>query len=207
MLHRPGRSCSTEGNGSMALQARGCQMSIPFVAGPAGAGDGDRAVTRGRRASVAGVRRDLYDDEHEQFRASFRAWLDREARPHAEGWARDGIVPRSWFAAAGRHGFLGMAVPEASGGGGVGDFRFNAVINEEVQASGTGAAGLGLTLHNDICLPYFLRYCTDDQRTRWLPGIASGELITAIAMTEPSIGSDLGSMATTAVRDGDRYLV
>ncbi len=87
------------------------------------------------------------------------------------------------------------------------DFRFNLVINEEVQASGSGAVGLGLTLHNDICLPYFLRYCTDEQRERWLPGIAAGTLITAIAMTEPGIGSDLASMATTALRDGDHYIV
>jgi len=81
------------------------------------------------------------------------------------------------------------------------------VIGEEVQAAGVGGAGLGLTLHNDICLPYFLRYCTDEQRERWLPGIASGELVTAIAMTEPGIGSDLASMSTTALRDGDDYVV
>jgi alkylation response protein AidB-like acyl-CoA dehydrogenase len=87
------------------------------------------------------------------------------------------------------------------------DFRFNLVIGEEVQAAGAGGVGLGITLHNDICLPYFLRYCTDEQRQRWLPGIGSGELITAIAMTEPSMGSDLASMATTAIRDGDRYIV
>jgi alkylation response protein AidB-like acyl-CoA dehydrogenase len=100
-----------------------------------------------------------------------------------------------------------MAVPTEYGGGGVADFRYNLVIGEEVQLAGVGATGLGITLHNDICLPYFLRYCTDDQRRRWLPGIASGELITAIAMTEPGIGSDLASMATTAIRDGDVYHV
>jgi alkylation response protein AidB-like acyl-CoA dehydrogenase len=98
-------------------------------------------------------------------------------------------------------------VPEEYGGGGVEDFRYNLVIGEEVQATGVNAAGLGLTLHNDICLPYFLRYCTDEQRQRWLPGIASGELITAIAMTEPGIGSDLASMTTTALRDGDHYII
>src|SRR4029077_10253593 len=106
-----------------------------------------------------------------------------------------------------RHGFLGMAIPEEFGGGGVADFRYNLVIGEEVKSVGANAAGLGLTFHNDICLPYFLRYCTDEQRARWLPGIASGELITAIAMTEPGIGSDLASMATTARRDGDVYVV
>jgi len=153
------------------------------------------------------MRRALFDDEHEQFRASVRRWLDNEIVPHHLEWDAAGIVPRSVFADAGRHGFVGMAVPEEYGGGGVDDFRYNLVIIEEVQASGVGGAGLGITLHNDICLPYFLRYCTDEQRARWLPGIASGELITAIAMTEPGMGSDLASMATTAVRDGDHYVV
>ena len=151
--------------------------------------------------------RTLFDAEHNELRASFRAWLEKEVVPHKEEWDEAGIVPRSAFAEAGRHGFLGMAIPEEYGGGGVDDFRYNLVIGEEVQAAGTGAAGLGITLHNDICLPYFLRYCTDEQKQRWLPGIASGELITAIAMTEPGIGSDLASMATTARRDGDCYVV
>jgi alkylation response protein AidB-like acyl-CoA dehydrogenase len=153
------------------------------------------------------VQRDLFDESHEQLRSSFRSWLDKEVVPHEREWDAAGIVPRSVFVDAGRHGFLGMAIPEEYGGGGVDDFRYNLVLNEEVQTAGIGGAGLGFTLHNDICLPYFLRYCTDDQRARWLPGIASGELITAIAMTEPSMGSDLASMATTAVRDGDSYIV
>jgi len=153
------------------------------------------------------MQRDLFDDEHEQLRDSFRAWLTNEVLPHRDEWDAAGIVPRELFAAAGTLGFLGFDVPEAYGGAGVRDFRFNLVINEEVQASGSGAVGLGLTLHNDICLPYFLRYCTDEQRARWLPGIAAGTLITAIAMTEPAIGSDLASMSTTAIRDGDHYVV
>ena len=153
------------------------------------------------------MRRDLFEEEHEALRASFRAWLDKEVVPHHLEWEHAGIVPHELFAAAGRHGFLGMAIPEQYGGGGVDDFRYNLVIGEEVQAAGVGGAGLGLTLHNDICLPYFLRYCTDEQRERWLPGIASGELVTAIAMTEPGIGSDLASMSTTALRDGDDYVV
>jgi alkylation response protein AidB-like acyl-CoA dehydrogenase len=153
------------------------------------------------------VERTLFEPEHEQFRSSFRRWLDKEIVPHHEEWEHDGIVPREVFAAAGAHGFLGMAIPEEHGGGGIDDFRYNLVIGEEVQAAGVASAGLGLTLHNDICLPYFLSYCTDEQKARWLPGIASGELITAIAMTEPGIGSDLASMKTTAIRDGDRYVV
>ena len=153
------------------------------------------------------MNRTLFEPEHEALRASFRAWLDKEVVPHREEWDAAGIVPRELFAEAGRHGFLGMAIPEGFGGGGAPDFRYNLVIGEEVQAAGTGAVGLGLTLHNDICLPYFLRYCSDEQSRRWLPGIASGELITAIAMTEPGIGSDLASMSTTARRDGDYYIV
>jgi alkylation response protein AidB-like acyl-CoA dehydrogenase len=153
------------------------------------------------------MKRDLFDDEHEQVRASFRSWLAKEVMPHREEWDDAGIVPREVFAAAGAHGFLGFDIPEEFGGAGVHDFRFNLVISEEVQAAGAGAVGLGLTLHNDICLPYFLRYCTDEQRARWLPGIASGDLITAIAMTEPGMGSDLASMATSALRDGDHYVV
>ncbi|HET6966327.1 MAG TPA: acyl-CoA dehydrogenase family protein [Acidimicrobiales bacterium] len=153
------------------------------------------------------MNRTLLEAEHEALRTSFRAWLEKEVVPHKAEWSAAGIVPRSLFTDAGRHGFLGMAIPEEFGGGGVADFRYNLVIGEEVQAVGAGAAGLGLTLHNDICLPYFLRYCTEEQKERWLPGIASGQLITAIAMTEPGIGSDLASMSTTARRDGDSYVV
>jgi alkylation response protein AidB-like acyl-CoA dehydrogenase len=153
------------------------------------------------------VERAIFDDEHDAFRASFRQFLDKEVVPHLDQWERDGIAPRSLFERAGASGFLGMAAPEALGGGGVDDFRFNLVIGEEVQATGAGGAGLGLTLHNDICLPYFLSLGTEEQLARWVPGICSGALITAIAMTEPGIGSDLASMTTTAMRDGDAYVV
>jgi alkylation response protein AidB-like acyl-CoA dehydrogenase len=153
------------------------------------------------------MQRDLFDEEHELFRRSFRRWLEKEMVPHNREWEDAQIVPHELFSAAGAHGFLGMAVPTEHGGGGNDDFRYNLVIGEEIQYAGVNAAGLGITLHNDICLPYFLRYCDDGQRERWLPGIASGELVTAIAMTEPGIGSDLASMATTAIRDGDHYVV
>jgi alkylation response protein AidB-like acyl-CoA dehydrogenase len=153
------------------------------------------------------MRRTLFDDDHDAFRESFRAFLDKEVVPHQVEWDAAGIVPRELFTTAGRHGFLGMDVPEEHGGGGVRDFRFNAVIAEEVMRCGAAAAGLGISLHNDICLPYFLAYCNEEQQARWLPGIASGELITAIAMTEPGIGSDLASMSTTARRDGEHYVV
>ncbi|MCU1454430.1 MAG: Long-chain-acyl-CoA dehydrogenase [Acidimicrobiales bacterium] len=153
------------------------------------------------------MRRTIFTDEHEMFRAAFRQFVAKEIAPHHLEWEKAGIVPRSLFAAAGANGFLGMSVPETYGGGGVDDFRYNLIIGEEVQRSGTGGAGLGITLHNDICLPYFLSLATEEQKARWLPGICSGELITAIAMTEPGIGSDLASMGTSAIRDGGHYVV
>jgi alkylation response protein AidB-like acyl-CoA dehydrogenase len=156
------------------------------------------------------VRRTLFEDVHEDFRASFRTFLQREVQGE-DGrygeWERAGIMPREVFARAGAGGFLGMAVPERFGGAGADDFRFNLIVGEEAQLAGAGSFGLGITLQNDICLPYFLRYCSEDQRQRWLPGIASGELITAIAMTEPGMGSDLAAMSTRARRDADRYVV
>ena len=153
------------------------------------------------------MKRTLYAEEHEALRESFRSWLDKEIVPHEIEWNEAGIVPRTVFSDAGSHGFLGFDIPEEFGGGGMPDFRFNTIIDEEIQLSGAGSSGLGISLHNDICVPYFLKYCTKEQRERWLPGIASGELITAIGMTEPGIGSDLGSLATSAIRDGDRYIV
>jgi alkylation response protein AidB-like acyl-CoA dehydrogenase len=98
-------------------------------------------------------------------------------------------------------------VPERYGGAGVDDFRFNQIVVEEVSLAGNAGSGLGLTLHNDICLPYFLQFCDEGQKQRWLPGIADGSLITAVAMTEPEIGSDLAGLRTTARREGDEYVV
>jgi long-chain-acyl-CoA dehydrogenase len=153
------------------------------------------------------MRRTLFEDEHQLFRDSVRRFIGAEVAARNEDWERAGIADRDLFRSAGKHGFLGMAVPTDFGGGGVEDFRYNLVIAEEIQRAGVNAAGLGWTLHNDICLPYFLSLGTEEQKARWLPGICSGELITAIAMTEPGIGSDLASMITTAVRDGGDYVV
>ena len=149
----------------------------------------------------------IYDETHELFRESFAAFVADEMVPHYERWESDGIVDRTIFATAGAHGFLGMAIPETHGGGGVNDFRFNAIIGEELAYAGMGGAALALTLHNDIVTPYFVEYCTKEQAQRWLPGIASGELITAVAMTEPGTGSDLAGVSTTARRDGDDYVL
>jgi alkylation response protein AidB-like acyl-CoA dehydrogenase len=153
------------------------------------------------------MRRTLFTDEQDAFRESFRRFVEREVTPHYESWEREGLVPRELFAEAAKHGFVGMAVPEDYGGAGVEDFRFNAVIGEELARAGAPGFGVGLTLHNDITLPYFLHYCNEEQRERWLPGVASGELITAIAMTEPGMGSDLAGMQATARQANGDYLV
>jgi len=153
------------------------------------------------------MRRTLFTDEHDLFRSTFRRFVDEAIVPNHEQWEDDGIVPRSLFTDAGSHGFLAMAAPTEFGGGGVDDFRYNLIIAEEIAAAGVPGSGLGLTLHNDICLPYFTDLTTPEQQQRWLPGIVSGELITAVAMTEPGMGSDLASMRTTARRHGDVYVV
>ncbi len=153
------------------------------------------------------MQRTLFTDEHDLFRDSFRQFLEREVVPHREEWDRAGLVDRRVFEAAGSAGFLGIDVPEEFGGGGVKDFRYAMVIAEEIQHAEVNAMGLGLTLHNDICVPYFLHQTNEEQRARWLPGICAGTQITAVAMTEPGIGSDLASMSTTAIRDGDHYIV
>ncbi|MDH3755040.1 MAG: acyl-CoA dehydrogenase family protein [Acidimicrobiia bacterium] len=149
----------------------------------------------------------IYDETHELFRESLRSFIAAEMSPDYADWEAAGIMDREVYASAGKHGFVGMAIPEAYGGGGSDDFRFNAIVSEELAAAGMAGGGLGLCLHNDITTPYFIEYCTPAQAARWLPGIASGELITAIAMTEPGTGSDLASIATTAVRDGDELVV
>jgi alkylation response protein AidB-like acyl-CoA dehydrogenase len=148
-----------------------------------------------------------FQAEHELFRDSFRRFLEKEAVPYFDEWERAGAVDPSLFRRAGESGFLGMDAPEEHGGGGISDFRYNVIISEEVQRAGLGGAGLGLTLHNDVCMPYFTHLANAEQQRRWLPGICRGELITAVAMTEPGIGSDLASMTTTAIRDGDHYVV
>lgn len=153
------------------------------------------------------MQRELFDEEHEMFRTAFRQFLDREVVPHADEWDRAGITDRAMFTSAGAAGFLGFGAPEEFGGGGVTDFRYNLVAAEEIQYAGVNAAGTGIGLHNDVCLPYFLHSTTEEQKARWLPGICSGTAVTAIAMTEPGIGSDLASMSTSAIRDGDHYVV
>ena len=110
------------------------------------------------------MERTIFESEHDEFRQAFRAWVDNEIVPNDLEWNEAGIVPRELFADAGSHGFLAFDVPEEFGGGGMPDFRFNAIAAEEIQMAGVGASGLGLTLHNDITIPYFLKYCTEERR-------------------------------------------
>ena len=151
------------------------------------------------------MRRDLFDDEHDLFRASVRRFLQTEVAPRNDEFERAGIMDRAVFAKAGAAGFLGMEVDEAYGGGGVADFRYNVVLDEEIIR--IGATGLGFGLHNDIVGPYLLSLSTDEQKRRWLPRFCSGELITAIAMSEPGAGSDLQRVHTHARRDGGDWVL
>ncbi|MFC9549442.1 acyl-CoA dehydrogenase family protein [Rhodococcus sp. NPDC056960] len=151
------------------------------------------------------MERTLFEPEHELFRESYRKFLAQHAEPNHAAWEEQNIVDRSLWVEAGKQGFLGMAVPEEFGGGGVRDFRYNAIITEETTRG--GYSGIGFTLHNDVVAPYLLELSNKEQKQRWLPGFASGELITAIAMTEPGTGSDLQGIKTRAVRDGDDWVL
>ncbi|MFZ0626319.1 MAG: acyl-CoA dehydrogenase family protein [Acidimicrobiia bacterium] len=153
------------------------------------------------------MRRALFDPDHEIFRESVRRFVEVEVTPNVAKWETDGRVDKKMFRRAGQAGLLGMALPEEHGGGGVPDFRFNAVVIEELVKGDAFASGICITLHNDVCLPYYIRLADDEQQARWMPGLASGDLMSAIAMTEPGAGSDLAGIQTTALRDGDTYVV
>jgi len=152
------------------------------------------------------MRRVIFDQDHDDYRQAIRECLERIVVPHHAEWARAGIVPRSLFTDLGEMGVFGFGVPAEFGGAGVTDFRFNMILQEESCRLGIADAVAGAALQADICLPYFLSGSAE-QRARWLPGIVSGESITAVAMTEPGAGSDLSGIATKAVRDGDHYVV
>ncbi|MEU2155112.1 acyl-CoA dehydrogenase family protein [Streptomyces sp. NPDC019396] len=151
------------------------------------------------------MKRQIFGAEHDAFRETVRTFLGKEVLPHYEQWEQDGIVPRAAWLAAGRQGLLGLAVPEEYGGGGTTDFRYSAVLAEEFTRA--GVAGLAVGLHNDVIGPYLTSLATDDQKRRWLPGFCTGEIITAIAMTEPGAGSDLQGIRTMAEDRGDHWLL
>jgi alkylation response protein AidB-like acyl-CoA dehydrogenase len=151
------------------------------------------------------MKRLVFEAEHEQLRETTREYIERELVPNAEKWERERIVDRGAFVAAGKYGLIGFNLPEEFGGGGSDDFRFNAVIDEELARY--GGPQPSLSLQNDVVGPYFKRLSNEEQKRRWLPGIAGGETIIAIAMTEPGAGSDLAGIRTSAVRDGDDWIV
>jgi len=149
----------------------------------------------------------IFEQDHDLFRKSVRDFIATEMVPHFATWESEGIMDREIYAKAAGYGFIGFNLPEEYGGGGTTDFRFNTVVTEELCRANMGGAGNGIGLVNDITTPYFAEYCTPEQSERWIPGMARGELITAIAMTEPGTGSDLAGIASTAVRDGDDFIL
>jgi len=151
------------------------------------------------------MRHSLYEAGHDEFREMVRGWAEKNVAPFHDQWEKDGIVPRDVWLSGGAQGLLGMDQDERFGGGGVRDFRFNAVLDEEMTR--IGASGVGFGLHNDVVGPYLRDLATEEQKQRWLPGFCRGELITAIAMTEPGAGSDLQGIRTTARRDGEGFVL
>ena len=146
--------------------------------------------------------RNIYNEDHEAFRSSVREFVGRTLAPRAEEMLAAKSIARDIWKEAGKQGLFGLDIPEEYGGAGAGDYRFNAISAEEIAAF-NGAASSCFGIHADVCPPYLVDLGTDEQKQRWLPGMASGDLICAIAMTEPSGGSDLAALKTTAVRADD----
>jgi len=153
------------------------------------------------------MRRTIFEPEHDSLREVVRDFIDDRVIGQLDDMDAKGMIDRRLFAEAGALGLLGFAVPEAHGGMGVDDFRFNAVVVEEFARAGANSVGLSFSLINDIVLPYLLDLADDEQQARWLPGVAAGDTVLAVAMTEPGAGSDLAGISTRAVRDGDHYVV
>lgn len=149
----------------------------------------------------------FYTEDHDAYRESVAEFLRREVEPHHDRWEREHAIDAAIWPKAGANGMLGLAVPEEYGGGGEPDYRYRFVLAEEIARTNTTSFGVGLGLQDDIVIPYFLDLATPEQKQRWLPGLASGALIGAIAMTEPGTGSDLQGIRTTARRDGDEWVL
>ncbi|MFD9279350.1 acyl-CoA dehydrogenase family protein [Streptomyces mirabilis] len=151
------------------------------------------------------MRRELFTADHEAFRQLVRDFVAKEVVPHYTEWEHAGRLPRELFDKLGSLGVLGISIPEAYGGAGLQDYRYNVVLQEEAARALVTLGTVRTQL--DVVLPYFLAYADEDQRERWFPGLAAGRLLTAVAMTEPGTGSDLAGIRTTAVRDGDAYVL
>ena len=151
------------------------------------------------------MKRDLFTPEQEEFRQLIRDFVAKEVVPHYGEWEELGHIPREFFRKLGEIGVMGMALPEKFGGSGNPDYRYNVILQEEASRA---MVTMGTTRTQlDVWLPYFLDYCNEEQQERWFPGMAAGELLTAMAMTEPGTGSDLAGIKTRAVRDGDHYVL
>lgn len=153
------------------------------------------------------MKRNLYTADHEDFRRTVAAFLDNEVAPHFDEWEKNKIVDRSMWKAAAEAGVIGFSLPEEYGGSGIKDYRFEMVRGEEVAKRGFGSATSGWGVSDGIVPGYFESFANDEQRQRYLPGLAAGEKIAAIAMTEPGAGSDLQNIKTRAVRDGDEWVI
>ncbi|CAG9263187.1 acyl-CoA dehydrogenase family protein [Paraburkholderia unamae] len=150
------------------------------------------------------INRNVFRDDHEMLRTTARRFLEKECVPKQAEWDKAGKVDRETWLKAGREGLLCLTLPTEYGGGG-GDFGHAAVLNEEINRA--GVSGLGFPVHSDIIAPYIARLGNEEQKQRWLPKVCSGEYILAIGMTEPGTGSDLKAVRTTAIRDGDEYVI
>jgi len=153
------------------------------------------------------MERTLYTTDHEQYRATVREFLAREVVPHAAQWDADRWIDKAVFAKAAAAGIYALRVPEEFGGAGEPDYRFRLIVCEEVARINALSFGLTLGLQDDLVLAYLSDLTNDEQKKKWLPGFAAGELIGALAMTEPGAGSDLRGMRTSAKRDGDHYVI
>ena len=153
------------------------------------------------------MKRTLFEEDHEMFREMAAEFNTRAVAPHYAQWDQDHMISRDLWTSAGEQGLLGLAVPEEFGGLGMNDYRFRAVLDEEFARSNHLAVGLAFHLHDDMVLPHLLAYGSEDLKSRWLPGMVSGETVTSIAWTEPGAGSDLRGIRTKAVRDGDDWLI
>ncbi|MFW5691604.1 MAG: acyl-CoA dehydrogenase family protein, partial [Chloroflexota bacterium] len=151
------------------------------------------------------MKRTLFEEEHLMFKDAVRRFVEKDVAPYHRDWEQAGIVPRDLWLKAGEQGFLCMDVPTEYGGGGVPDFRYNIVLIEEMTKA--NCTGPGFSLHSDVAVPYILHYASEDQKRRWLPKLCTGEHIIAIAMTEPSGGTDLAGMRTRAIREDGHYVL
>jgi acyl-CoA dehydrogenase len=164
-----------------------------------------RSLLMTKRARM--IPRDLYTEDHELFRQTVADYAEQEIVPNHTQWEKDKMVSRESWQKLGENGFLCMQVPEDYGGLGLDDFRYNAIFTEELAKTGCAGPAVGYPLHSDIVMPYILHYGNEEIKQKWLPKMVNGEAISAIAMTEPGAGSDLQNIKTTAIDQGDHYLV